>query len=108
MKHIVSLEELDQFVKANPVVMVELGADWCKPCKDLEPVLEGLQKTHQVVIVKMDVQRVEGVQERFNVMNLPTLILYRDGQMVNALGGKRSQAVIVSHFSLAYRNGQAS
>jgi len=106
MKELTSLEEVDKFIAAHTLVILEFGAPWCAPCKQLEPVLDQIQNEYQVEIGKVDVQRVAGAIDLFQVAGLPTLLLVAQHQPVNAISGARGKTTIVSTFKLVRRNGK--
>lgn len=64
-------------------VLVEFYADWCSPCRRLEPVLEGLARdTPAAKIVKVNVDQNGALAARYGVSSLPTLMVFQDGQVV--------------------------
>lgn len=66
------------------VVVVDFFADWCGPCKMLGPILEDLSSSrNEVKVVKINVDEEEGLARRFGVMSIPTLLLYKDGKLVD-------------------------
>ncbi len=83
MKHLTKTnfnEEID-----NGLVLVDFYADWCGPCKMIAPILQELSETHadKVTIVKVNVDEEGELAQRFDVMSIPTLILFKDGKPVN-------------------------
>ena len=73
---------------SNGVVLVDFYADWCGPCKMITPILKDVQEElgDKVTIVKVDVDADGDLAQRFDVMSIPTLILFKDGQAVNRTG----------------------
>ncbi len=66
------------------VVLVDFFATWCGPCKMLGPVLEDLASDRSDVnIVKVDVDECESLAKNYGVMSVPTLVLFKNGQMVS-------------------------
>ena len=64
-------------------VIIDLYATWCGPCQRLGPVMEQLAEDYEdqnVVIGKVDVDQEPGLAQRFGVMNIPTVIFFRDGE----------------------------
>ncbi|NLA78294.1 MAG: thioredoxin [Erysipelothrix sp.] len=80
----VTANDFDEAVK-NGVVLVDFYADWCGPCKMIAPILEQLQDEYdgKLEIVKVDVDAEGSLAQRFSIMSIPTLMLFKDG---NALG----------------------
>ena len=91
---IVSLTDanFDEHVKSSDVpVLVDFWAEWCGPCKMISPVLEEIaeEQAGKVQIVKLNVDDNLGVASRFEVMSIPTLILFKDGEpRVRLVGAK--------------------
>lgn len=70
---------------ANGLVLVDFYADWCGPCKMIAPILNDLSQSHADVatIVKVNVDEEGELAQRFDVMSIPTLILFKDGKPVD-------------------------
>lgn len=70
------------------LVLVDFYADWCGPCKMIAPVLEQISAEDKTVsIVKVNVDQEQALAMQFQVQSIPTLILFKDGKIVNkALG----------------------
>ena len=71
------------------VTLVDFYADWCMPCKRLSPVLDSLSQTlkGQVTVAKINIDESPTVAEKFNVRSIPTLIVIKDGEVVNRQTG---------------------
>src|SRR5918993_543367 len=78
-----SLEDFTKSVQPG-TVLVDFGAEWCPPCKLMEPVLANLQKTNpaKFTLVKVDGGRDEDVLKAYNVTALPVFIIFKDGKQV--------------------------
>ena len=65
-------------------VLVDFWAAWCAPCKAIAPVLEDLSQEYEgkVKIVKVDVTSCEETAVKYNIRNIPALLLFKDGQVV--------------------------
>ena len=81
-------------------VLVDFYADWCPPCRRLTPLLETLseQLDGQLKIVKLDVDD-SNLASQFGVMNIPTMILFKDGEEVNRLIGNQSKARLMKELT---------
>jgi thioredoxin 1 len=70
-------------------VLLDFSAEWCGPCRQLEPILEKLSQEYQgkLVIARIDVDSNPDTPARFQVMGIPTLILFVNGQPAERLSG---------------------
>ncbi|SEQ83158.1 thioredoxin [Piscibacillus halophilus] len=74
---------------SDGLVLVDFWAAWCGPCKMIAPVLEELdsEMNDQIKIVKLDVDENQETAQKFGVMSIPTLILFKDGEKVDQAMG---------------------
>src|SRR5262245_46107900 len=67
---------------ADRTVVVDFWAEWCPPCRALAPAIEALAgERPEVVVGKLDVDRHPAVAERFGVQSIPTVLVFRNGQL---------------------------
>ena len=76
--------EFNNSINSAHFVLVDFGAEWCPPCKKMEPVLASLQKNNpnKISLVKVDGGKDEDILKSFNVTALPVFILFKDGKQV--------------------------
>ena len=76
-------------LKSGGPVLVDFWAQWCGPCKRIAPTIDALASEYagKVVIGKLDVDEFPGVAERYQVKGIPTLLLFKGGQVVETLIG---------------------
>ncbi|HNS32986.1 MAG TPA: 5-formyltetrahydrofolate cyclo-ligase [bacterium] len=79
----------DEALKKYQLIVVDFWASWCMPCKMIAPTLEKLAEKHKgsVVFGKMNVDENQSTPAKFNIMSIPTLIIFRDGKQAGQLVG---------------------
>ncbi len=88
----------DNFVEniSTGVVLVDFFATWCGPCKMIEPFISQVaKKMSDVKIFKVDVDKAVEIKEKYNIMSVPTLILFKDGQMIDVKMGFMDKSQII-------------
>lgn len=85
-----------QVLQSDLPVVVDFWAGWCKPCLDVAPVVESLADTYEgrVRFVKLNVDENPDVTRKLGIRGLPTLMLLRDGEVVNTKVGALPQAAL--------------
>ena len=78
-----------QVVKSELPVLVDFWAEWCGPCRMISPILEELARNWagKLKIVKVNIDDEQELAARFNVMSIPTMLLFKNGQVVEQLVG---------------------
>ena len=75
-------------VLQQPVVLVDLWAEWCMPCKRLAPIVEELSKEMKnVKFTKLNVEEFPKVAQEYGVMNIPTMIVFKKGEEAGRITG---------------------
>ena len=79
----------DEVISYPDPVLLDCWAPWCGPCKMITPVLEQLAKEYagKIKIAKLNVDKNPIISSQFSVQNIPTMLLFKNGKMVNRLVG---------------------
>jgi len=87
----------DDVLSSNTPVLVDFWASWCGPCKMIAPVLEEIagEKAGQLTVAKLDVDANPATARDFQVVSIPTLILFKDGAPVKRIVGAKGKAALL-------------
>ena len=86
----------EEVISADKLVLVDLYATWCAPCKALAPVLEELADKYadKIKVVKINVDEEESIAAKFGIASIPTVIFFKNGQTAASLVGLRTSLEI--------------
>lgn len=100
-EHIVSVTDASfeqDVLKADGPVLVDYWAEWCGPCKMIAPILDEVAGTYQgkLQIAKMNVDENREIPAKFGIRGIPTLMLFKDGQLAATKVGAMSKAQLTA------------
>ncbi|MCR4798398.1 MAG: thioredoxin [Lachnospiraceae bacterium] len=98
---VLTSENFEQEVlKADKPVLVDFWATWCGPCQKQGPVVEALAEAHDdIKVCKLDVDEVGDIAEKYNIMSIPTIYAFKNGEVVNKSVGLASQEQLLALFN---------
>ncbi len=79
----------DTVIKSDKPVLVDFWAEWCTPCRMLSPVVDEIALNYEgkILVGKINIDEQEALAQKFGVMSIPTLILFKDGKAVQKTVG---------------------
>jgi thioredoxin 1 len=91
----------DDVLTSDTPVLVDFWATWCGPCKMVAPVLEEIATEHKdkLKIAKLDIDENPGTARDYQVMSIPTLILFQGGKPVKQIVGAKPKAALLQDLS---------
>jgi len=102
-ENILKLDEatFDEIVgSSNEPVLVDFWAEWCGPCKMIAPILDEIAGEHDGLrIGKVDIDENLGLAKRYDIMSIPTMIVFQDGQPVKRLVGAKGKGQLLEDLS---------
>ena len=97
MKAVTDADFAIEVLKSDKPVLVDFWAEWCGPCRMVSPILEEISKEHsdKIDIVKMNIDENPQVPQQYGIMQIPTMNVYKDGEVVKQIMGAKPKAALL-------------
>ncbi len=100
MEVTITTENFESYKNGNLPLVVDLWATWCGPCRMLGPVISELASDYdgRIVVGKCDVEENDDIAMEFGVRNIPTILFFKNGELVDRFVGAAGKAVLDEKF----------
>ena len=97
MAKVATNTNFDDLLQDGKLVIVDFWATWCGPCRMLSPLLDEVEEemADKVTVVKVNVDDADEIAMKFRIMNIPTLLFFKNGQLVDKTVGAMPKNVLV-------------
>lgn len=88
-----------EVIGADKTVLVDFYADWCGPCKMMSPIIDEIAQEvgESIKVCKLNVDEAQDIALEYNVMSIPTLIIFKNGQVMNTLVGLQDKETVLNN-----------
>ena len=86
-----------EVLKSSKPVIVDYWAEWCGPCRQVSPVLEEIASEHgdKIDVVKLNIDENPAISQRYKIMAIPTMSVFKDGEVVKQIVGAKPKAALL-------------
>ena len=101
MAKVATNTNFDELLQDGKLVVVDFWATWCGPCRMLSPLLDEVEEemADKISVVKVNVDDADEIAMRFRIMNIPTLLFFKGGQLVDKTVGAMPKNVLVDRIN---------
>lgn len=91
-----SEKQFDELVRGEKPLLVDFYADWCGPCRMQSPIVDAIaEENSDVVVAKLNVDDVSEVAERFDIVSIPSLLVFKGGKLEKKFVGVTMKAILL-------------
>ncbi|NOR16958.1 thioredoxin [candidate division WOR-3 bacterium] len=93
---ILTTSNFDEATKKYPFLVIDCWAEWCAPCLMVHPIIENLSKKYkgEIAFAKLNIDENKEIAQRFGIMSIPTLLVFKNGQNIDSIIGAMPQNVL--------------
>ena len=97
MAKIATNTSFDELLQSEKLVIVDFWATWCGPCRMLSPLLDEIEEemSDKITVVKVNVDDADEIAMRYRIMSIPTLLFFKNGQLVDKTVGAMPKRTLV-------------
>ena len=94
MEVTITSDNFESYLNGDQPLVVDLWATWCGPCRAIAPIISELPNAYdgKIVVGKCDVEENDEIAAQFGVRNIPTVLFFKDGQLVDKMVGAASKS----------------
>ncbi len=86
-----------EVLNSDKTTIVDFYADWCTPCKMMSPIIDNIaEENNNIKVGKLNVDEEENIAIKYNVMSIPTIIIFKDGKEIKRFVGVTNKEVILN------------
>jgi thioredoxin 1 len=93
----------EEVIQSDKPVIVDFWAEWCGPCHAVAPVLDRIadERQSELKVVKVDIDKEQGLAQRYGIASIPTIVLFKDGEPSAAAVGAQPKSSLERSLGLA-------
>ncbi|MBQ0062713.1 MAG: thioredoxin [Prevotella sp.] len=101
MEVVITQDNFEELKNGNTPLVLDFWATWCGPCRALSPILSGLAEEFdgRIIVGKCDVEENDELAAEFGIHNIPTVLFFKNGQMVDKIVGAAAKSVFEEKFN---------
>ena len=96
----INSDNFEQVISSDKLVIIDFWATWCGPCRMVGPIISKLAEKYdgQIVVGKCDVEDNDELAAEFGIRNIPTILFFKNGQVIDKVVGAQSEAKLDEKF----------
>ena len=96
----------EEVIQSDKPVIVDFWAEWCGPCHAVAPVLDRIadERGEELKLVKVDIDKEQGLAQRYGIASIPTIVLFKDGEPAAAAIGAQPKSALERSLGLVPAN----
>ncbi len=92
----INKDNFNEVIESEKTVLLDFYADWCGPCSMVSPIIDEIAKENpQYLVGKVNVDEQEELAQEYGVFSIPTLVVLKNGEVINQVSGARPKAQIL-------------